>query len=361
MFENNRGEKQMVNYSSKFASDCSRGHMIYKYKNIRIYTIIKEYALTYWYTVVDTDKKRVIPELDIRTLESYKGFENTHIYLHREKCVPEIIQKALKHGELTDEMWVSLDEFENAERKKEELLEFSKSSHKPVFIYNGEEIDELINKLCSIIPESEKFDGKDIVIGYILITDLNQFESLPTYIGYKDIIYGWQIIVDKAISEFANKIESRLLQMINKFTQIVSPDLQENKVLLEFFNYNVLFNACLLCYDYKKETYVDALIEALRYIHIHQYQFVDDFIQQANFVSYNIDSALTNWYQRDIRGIVYEERAVIKFGESFDITDIFNFCAASYKCFLDNILSQFNLYCDNDITKIKLLLNDYNS
>lgn len=351
----------MANYSNKLSNNCSMGHMIYRCKNIRIYTIIQEYALTYWYTVVDTDKKRVIPELDIRTLESYKGFENTHIYLHREKCVPEIIQKALKYGELTDEMWVSLDEFENAERKKEELLEFSKSSHKPVFIYNGEEIDELINKLCSIIPESEKFDGKDIIIGYILIKNLSQFESLPTYIGYKDILYGWQIIVDDTILKSANQIKSSLLKMINKFTQIVSPNLQENKVLLGFFNYNVLFNACLLCCDYRKDTYVDALIEALRYIHIHQYQFIGDFIHQANYLSYNIDSALTNCYQRDIRGIVYEERAVIKFGESFDVTDIFNFYAASYKCFLDNILSQFNLYCDNDITKIKLLLNDYNS
>lgn len=226
----------MVDYSNKFASNCSRGHMIYKYKNIKIYTIIQEYALTYWYTVVDTDKERVIPELDIRTLESYKDFDNVRIYLHREKYVSDIIQKALKHGELTDEMWVSLYEFENAERKKEEMLEFSKNLHKPVYIYNGEEIDELTDKLCSIIPESEKFDGKDIVIGYILITDLNLFESLPIYIGYKDIIYGWQIIVDKAISEFANIIEIKLLQMINKFTQIVSSDSRENRVLIEFFN-----------------------------------------------------------------------------------------------------------------------------
>lgn len=349
----------MANFSNKLANNCSRGHMIYRYKNIIIYTIIQEYTLTYWYTVVDTDKNRAIPELDIRTLESYRGFEDTHIYLHREKCVPEIIQKALKYGELIDEMWVDLDEFENAERKKEEIIELSKSLRKPVFIYNGEKIDELTDKLCSIIPESEKFDGKDIVIGYILIKDLNLFESLPIYIGYKAILYGWQIIVDDTILKSANQIESNLLKMINKFTQIASPDLQGNKVLLDFFNYNVLFNACLLCYDYKEDSYVDALIEALRYIHIHQYQFIEDFIQQANFISYNIDSALTTWYQRDIRGIIYEERAVIKFGASFDITDIFNFYTAAYKCFSDNIFSQFNLYCDNDIAKIKLFLNDY--
>lgn len=239
-------------------------------------------------------------------------------------------------------------------------MEMLELFQKPVFIYNGEDTLELIDKLCSIIPESERFDDKEIVIGYILITELTLLEQLHIPLGYKRIIYGWQIVVDKTISEFANNIEVNLFQMINKFTQIVSPNVQENKVFLEFFNYNVLFNACLLCYDYKKDTYVDALIEALRYIHLHQYQFIEDFIQQSNFVSYNIDSALTNSYQRDVRGIVYEERAVIKFGESFDITDIFNFYAVSYKCFLDNTLSQFNLYCDNDINKIKLLLNDYN-
>ena len=103
--------KQMVDYTKELGLDCTRGTMFYKYKNIRIYTIIKEYPLTYWYTVADIDKKRVIPSIDIRTLEYYKEFEDVKIYLHRGRCVPKIIREALKKGELTDEMWVSIDEF----------------------------------------------------------------------------------------------------------------------------------------------------------------------------------------------------------------------------------------------------------
>lgn len=101
----------MINYTKKLELDCIRGTMFYKYKNIRIYTIIKEYPLTYWYTVADINKKRVIPSIDIRTLEYYKEIENTEIYLHRGRCVPKIIIEALTKGELTDEMWVSIDEF----------------------------------------------------------------------------------------------------------------------------------------------------------------------------------------------------------------------------------------------------------
>lgn len=107
----------MVSYTKKYSNDCKIGHKFYEYKKILIYTVVKEYALTYIYTIIDVNKNRIIPEIDIRSLEGYKGIDNVCIYLHREKYVPEIILKALKNGELTDEMWVKIDELENYVRK----------------------------------------------------------------------------------------------------------------------------------------------------------------------------------------------------------------------------------------------------
>lgn len=231
---------------------------------------------------------------------------------------------------------------------------------KPMYFYKGETIEELIPLLCNIIPETINLDGSEEVVGYIVINDLSNLKSLPEYIGYHDILFGWQFIINEMILEDSKKISRTFSDLINEFIHIVYPNYEENNFLIELFVQDLFFDLCISFY--RNDNYVDALFSALK--NIYRIHTVPEYIK--NFQRPNIreeymrlfldtEGILSNSYSQDIIEIIYENKYMdypyICFTE--ETLDLY---AAAYKTFCDNVLQLIDFNDKNEEKKLRLIL-----
>lgn len=231
---------------------------------------------------------------------------------------------------------------------------------KPMYFYKGETIEELIPLLCNIIPETINLDGSEEVVGYIVINDLSNLKSLPEYIGYHDILFGWQFIINEMILEDSKKISRTFSDLINEFIHIVYPNYEENNFLIELFVQDLFFDLCISFY--RNDNYVDALFSALK--NIYRIHTVPEYIK--NFQRSNIreeymrlfldtEGILSNSYSQDIIEIIYENKYMgcpyICFSD--ETLDLY---AAAYKSFCDNVLPLIDFNDKNEEKKLRLIL-----
>lgn len=101
--------------------DITGTELFYKYKNIRMYRLIKgDHYQTYWVSILILDeikgaevyKGKLLRNVDIRTLPGFKekNISGYQLITEPQKIIPNLFRTAVKQGFVTEDMYIDWDE-----------------------------------------------------------------------------------------------------------------------------------------------------------------------------------------------------------------------------------------------------------
>lgn len=112
--------KSKVTVFKNMLANVTATELFYKYKNIRIYRLMKESYLTYWYAVLILDEShddemlyrgKLIPAIDFRSLPNWDdNISGLDLIREPRKYIPKIYREAVKKNYITEDMYVDWDE-----------------------------------------------------------------------------------------------------------------------------------------------------------------------------------------------------------------------------------------------------------